>query len=343
MQVIVNAPPELAPVPSGEKKEMLGISREGNKVFVRINSSSLSLLQECPRKTYYSLVKGYRSNVESSATLYGSAIHAALETFYLGSREERVLPPDFQKQCDLMGAGATPSDGESKYLVLRAMRSFLDKALPLAALPSSDKRSHATGVWTLQHYFQNYIEDPFSIHADSEGKFVERRLEADVFDSPELRITLFETIDCILINDQTKAIFVCDHKTSSVIGEQFYNRLKPNHQYSAYILLAKENGIDTDKFLVNCIQVKPKPLTKRGSPPHFPRQVTVRSDDDLAEFTASLAYYVKQFVALSEEPESSWPMSQVNACSMYNGCQYLKVCGAPVSLRENILNAEYSL
>lgn len=330
----------------GKAKEMLSVSVTPDGVTtVKINSSSLSILQECWRKSYYTLIRQLKSNVESPATLYGTAIHKALEVFYSGAKEERVLPPDFSKEIELMGAGAS-SLKETQSLPLRAVRAFLDTAAPLSALPSSDKRSLATGAWTLEHYFRTYINDPYVILRDSEGKpYVEKILECEVYSEEKLRIILFGTVDCILRNEENGTVLVTDHKTSSVVGEQFYARLKPNHQYTGYLLLAQRVlKLETHGFLVNCIQVKPRPVTSRGQPPHFPRQVTTRSEEDITEFISTLTYYVKQFLHLRSlgEHEENFPLSQVGACSSYNGCQFLKVCGAPHSLRENILEAEYN-
>ena len=331
----------------GKPKEMLTVRTEADGTLnVKINSSSLSILQECWRKSYYSLVRQLKSNVEGPATLYGTAIHKALEVFYSGHKEERKLPDDFTKTVELMGAGAPASPLEEAALPLRAIRAFLDAAAPLSALPASDKRSHATGAWTLEHYFRTYVDDPYVILRDAAGAPMgEKIVECEVWREPGLAITLFGTIDCILRNEENGTVLVTDHKTSSVVGEQFYNRLKPNHQYTGYLVLAQRVlGLDTNAFMVNCIQVKAKPVTSRGTPPNFPRQVTTRSEEDIAEFIMTLRYYVRQFLELRAQGdgEEHFPLGHVSTCASYNGCQYLKVCGAPSILRENILEAEFN-
>jgi len=329
-------------------KEMLSVREDANGLHVKINSSSLSILQECWRKSYYTLVRQLKSNVEGHATLYGTAIHKALEVFYSGTKDERILPENFSKLTDLMGAGGPASPHEEAALPLRAIRAFLDTAAPLSSLPASDKRSLATGAWTLEHYFRTYINDPYVILRDEAGApMVEKVVECEVWREPGLTITLFGTIDCILRNEENGTVLVTDHKTSSVVGEQFYNRLLVNHQYSGYILLAQRVlGLDTQNFMVNAIQVKPRPVTARGTAPHFPRQVTVRTPEMLEEFIHTLRYSVKQFLVLRVQAEKdgiyAFPLGNVSACAAYNGCQFLKVCGAPRMLRENILDAEYN-
>lgn len=338
MKIEVDAAPALEKF-AAERKEMLSVRWEGECAHVRINSSSLAIMQECWKKAHFVLERGLQAKLESAATLYGTAIHKALEVFYSGKTEERMLPPNFERTVDLMGAGSTV-ESELDYLVLRAIRAFLQTASPLAQLPDSNKRSLATGAWTLMHYFKSYIDDVYVIYSRDGVPYVEKKCEALVVSQPNLTITLFGTIDCILHNPQNNTVLITDHKTSSVVGEQFYSRLKPNHQYTAYVLLAERAlGIQTDKFLVNAIQVKPKPVTARGQPPHFPRQVTTRSAEDIEVFLRTLTYYVRDY--LRNQRETFWPLGQVSACSAYNGCQFQKICANPNSLSENIISAEF--
>ena len=344
MKIELAESPDIARFES-ERKEMLSVREENGVTHVRINSSSLSLMQECWRKSFLVLEAALQAKVESAATLYGTASHKALEVFYSAPRIERVLPPGFEKTVDLMGAGIQV-EGEENFLVLRAIRAFLNTAQPLAAFPASNKRSLSTGAWTLLHYFKSYIDDPYEIMFIDGIPLTEKKCEALVIDEPNLKVTLFGTIDCILRNPLNNTILITDHKTSSVVGEQFYNRLHVNHQYSCYVLLAqKALGIQTDKFLVNCIQVKVRPTTSRGQPPHFPRQVTVRSDEALEDFLFALSHNVRQYLTLREASKTrgadAFPLGHVGSCAAYNGCQFLRVCGAPKAIRNNILTSEF--
>lgn len=325
-------------IPRSSVKEMLSVSQDGGRTHVRINSSSLSVIQTCARKSWYVLERRLRASSEAPATLFGSAIHSALEVFYSAPREERRIPKDFRKRSDMI-----PSEqGIIEYgeLLFRAIARFCDKAAPLRNLPDSDKRSLTGGVWLLQNYFETYIDDPFAVLCDAAGPITERTVEAELYEDPKLKITLFGTIDVVLENQQTGVILPADHKTSSVVGNDFYNRLKPNHQYTGYLYLAqKVLGLKTDSFLINCLQVKPKPVTARGGPPHFPRQVTTRSPEDMEEFKDSVVAAVSNY--LLWRGTGIWPIGCVDNCTHYGGCNFLDVCGAPKSIRENIISAKF--
>jgi len=324
-------------IPKAAPKEMLSISQCGGKTKVRVNYSSLSIMQTCARKSYYFFEREFRSEHDSAATCFGGAIHKALEVFYTAPRSERNIPPKFNEYSDLMAFG-TPAPSE--HFLYRAVEAFAKAASPLSALPDSDKRSISTGIWLLQNYFRTYIDDPFEVLVDEHGPIVERTCSRIIHEDDSLIIELFGTIDVILKNVLTNVVLPCDHKTSSIVGNDFYNRLKPNHQYTGYFWLAKEClGIEGDGFLVNCLQVKARPLTARGSPPNFPRQVTSRSDHDVEEFKDALIDAVNTHLA--RKKSGKWPLSDVNSCSFYGGCTYLEVCSSPHEVREAILRNKY--
>jgi len=331
-------------IEKGPTKEMLSVRSDSvGKYYVRINSSSLSVIQTCARKSQYALSWGLKSKTQSPATLFGSAIHKALECFYSLPREMRILPRDFAKQTDLLiPQGAEAAKLAASHPLYACIDAFLCKALPLRVLPDSDKRSLSAGVWSLTHYFTTYVDDPFVVRTDASGPITERFCEAVLHDSDELQITYFGTIDCVLENSHSGVVLPCDHKTTSILGSDFYTRLNPNAQYSGYIFLAQQClGIETDSFLVNALQVKPRPTTARGTPPNFVRQVTKRTPDDIAEFKESVVHSVRSY--LSSLINNTWPLGDVNACSMYGGCTFHNICSAPRSLRSDVISATYEV
>lgn len=332
---VTQVPPRIA---RKDNKEMLSVWQESGKTHVKINYSSLSIIQTCARKAYYSLDQGLVSEYDSPAVVFGSAIHAALERFYKEPRGNRSIPRDFVETSDLMAHGH--DDPEQTHFLYDCIREFLKAAEPLSALPPTDKRSLPNGVWILQEYFNTYIDDPFEVYMDKDGPVTERRCEATLYEDDELKIILFGTVDVILQNMQTNVVLAADHKTSSMVGQDFYNRLKPNHQYTGYMWLAQEClGIKGNGFMVNCIQVKPRPKTARGAAPHFPRQVTSRSEEDIQEFKDAVVSGVQDFLRWKQTDR--WPIGSVDSCAFWGGCQYLEVCGAPHKVRDAIIENKF--
>lgn len=331
---------EVAPRIQREKvKEMLTITKDGDVTVVRINSSSLGIILSCLRKSWYVLERGLKSQSESTALLFGIAIHKAMEVFYSHPRAERNIPPRFNEISNLMAFGeAAPSD----HFLYKAIAAFVEAAAPLSYLPDSDKRSPSTGVWLLQHYFATYINDQYVVATDENGPIVERTGEVVLHEEPGLRIVLFGTIDVVLKNLADGRLLPADHKTTSTLGSDFFNRLKPNHQYTGYLLIARDGlKLPVHEFLVNGIQVKERPKTARGSNPSFTRQATTRSEQDITEFKQVVVHAVKTY--LNCKTSEVWPLGHVDACTHYGGCQFLEVCSAPSQLRENILEAKFKV
>lgn len=317
---------------------MLRVERDGNQSFVRINSSSLSILQTCPRKSQYLLKEKLKGKSGSPPLIFGNAIHKALEVFYKQPHSERTpIPRDFEEIAQTIAHGYEPP---FQHFLFDAVKAFVAAADPLRMLPDTDKRSLSSGIWTLCKYFGIYINDQYVTFQDEAGPVTERKFTTTIVDTPTLKIELFGTIDFILQNLATKELLPGDHKTSSQMGNDFLNRIKPNHQYTGYVVgVQRVLGLDTEKFLVNGIQVKPKPLTARGGPPHFTRQITTRTSEDIAEFIAVVQGAVENY--LRWESANVWPLGNVDSCAMWAGCQFLEVCSAPNALRQNILSAKY--
>lgn len=319
----------------------VGVDPATGKTLVRINSSSLALVQECLRKSRYSLFEGWRAGAEAPATLFGRAIHKALEVFYRGEPDERVLPKFEHLEMMAFGHAPPPSNND---LIYRSVDAFIQTAQPLKDLPESDKRSLQNGVWILNEYFKKFIDDPYVAHIDEQGPFVEREFTLRFHEDPTLIVDVFGTIDFAFRHTSSGEIILGDHKTSSSLtyGESsYFDRDKPNHQYTLYMLGAKRVfGIETESFMVNVVEVKARPKTARGSAPSFPRQITKRTEEDFDEVREVVMKGVMDY--LQAYGTNTWPMGNVDVCNKYGGCQFKRVCASPKSMRETILKNQFT-
>jgi hypothetical protein len=328
-------------LPRVAPKEMLSHRVLPNgKTYTKVNSSSLGLSQECLRKAQYVIGEGWRSNAESPATLFGSAIHKALEIYYRGDREDRVLPR--MEHLEMMAYGHKPPPTNND-LIYRAVQGFIDVAQPLSLLPAGDKRSIPNGIWILGDYFKTYQDDPYVAYVDKDGPFIERKFTYRLHEDPQQIIDVFGTIDFVFRNVITGELIAGDHKTSSSLSfgdSSYFDRDRPNHQYTTYMLGAKRVfGLDVENFMVNVIQVKPKPKTARGSGASFPRQLTKRTEEDFEELKE--VYLKAAFDWRIAVETGVYPMGGVDACNKYGGCQFKQVCASPKAMRETILRNKF--
>lgn len=317
-----------------EAKEMLSYSNDGNKVSIKINYSSLSLIYECMRKTDYTLNQKLKSEHEPEALTFGSSIHKALEHWYQLPVSSRLLTSksDLEQAEQLSFRHGLEQDyGLSP---LESLRQFMINSHNLMGLADTDKRSVVNGVKILLAYFKHYANDALVVVRDDKGPLIERKFSYPLLRSDSLDIDYFGTIDVVLRNEQTGLILVTDHKTTASLGQQFYSRLKPNHQYTGYILGAREIlGLDTNLFMVNGIQVA---KTKH----EFARQVTERTEEDFQELR--FAVYQAAHMYMYAKQMNVWPQNAPNPCSNYGSCSYIDVCSVPNKLKESVIDAKWS-
>ncbi|NCX93435.1 MAG: hypothetical protein EBX40_02020, partial [Gammaproteobacteria bacterium] len=137
----------------------------------QINNSSLDLIQTCYRKAHYTFTNpGIETG--SEATAFGSAIHKALEAYYMAPRASRT--------ADLM-------------------KGAFDRAVEASSIKlpqEGEARSIKSGHIILDAYHQTYGDDSFEIYSDSEGPFVERSFNVQVMSN----IHFFGQVDLVLKN-----------------------------------------------------------------------------------------------------------------------------------------------
>ncbi len=173
---------------------------------------------------------------------------------------------------------------------LRAINEFVGNMGDLTHLPHDDKRGLQNGIKILNLYFDEYLDDPFEIlnhpeHGLMTEKNGEMLIYQHMFHDKTIEIWFHFQIDAIFQNTDTKIILTVDHKTTSSLGSDFYNRIKPNFQYIGYTYATRKHfGIAANAFMVNGIQIA---KTKQA----FARQVIHVTDDDIAEFKQALLFY----------------------------------------------------
>lgn len=324
--------PQVVP---NDKKEMISYEFKDGKHHISINYSSVSLINTCMRKTHYLLQRDLRTSGDSPALVIGKSIHKGLEHWYTFPKSMRKELTRAQKErAEVLAHAASDSllQDEQDTLELEAVRQFLLSMKPLWGM-QGDKRSPDNGVKILLDYFKTYKNDPYKIHIDERGPVVERNLRTLLHEDPETVVTYHGTVDAIFVNEETDELFCVDHKTTSSLGADFMNRIKPNHQYTGYVWLSREClKLPAKTFIVNGIQVA---KTKTS----FLRQMTDRTEEDFHEMKLSTLFAVANYLDALET--NFFPQNSPDSCGLWGGCQYLEICGAPTKLRENIINYQY--
>lgn len=278
-----------------------------NEKTIYINASSVDVIQSCLRKSHYLIERNLkRSGDESEAQLFGSAIHAGLAVFYGCDPGSRVL-------SDVLDA-------------FMAYESRLQGA-------AGTKRSVENGRKILEEYFKIYAADPWVSYVDASGPFVERSFEVPFGRVGNTRVVAFGAIDAILKNTETGELVVCDHKTTSTLGSQFYQQVKPRTQFGLYSWAARAMGIPTKSVMMNGIQVaKTKTEFARVFADYGPEE-----DNELR-----LTIYDAATKYMSAVGSQIFPMS-TSQCSSWGGCQYHEICSAKAAQREYVIQSIYGV
>jgi hypothetical protein len=272
---------------------------------IYINASSASVIQECMRKAHYLLERDLRSSFdESEAQIFGTAIHAGLAKLYSNPPGSRVL-----------------SD------VLDAFSAYENRLVQA----EGTKRSAANGRKILEEYFKVYKEDPWIGYTDSSGAFIERPFEIQFGETAGYQVVVFGTIDAILQNVETGELVVCDHKTTSTLGTNFYQQVKPRLQFALYAWAMRSSLLPIRSVMMNGIQVA---KTKQ----EFARVFADYGPDEDAELRMTIYDVVNRY--LTAVSTQTWPMSTSN-CAQWGGCQYHEICSAKAAQREYVIQSNY--
>ena len=143
---------------------MLSIARENEEYQVKINFSSLDLINTCPRKAYYSLFRNLKQKDESEPLVFGKAVHAALEAWYVSPPETRHIPTKPTDKASLaINAGICEDKSfintvNEKFITFASAFYNFGKAMrPLRNLDPTNKRSKENGIKIINNYFQKFL------------------------------------------------------------------------------------------------------------------------------------------------------------------------------------------
>lgn len=257
-----------------------------------------------------------------------------MEHWYTLPKELRLLSED-TKTKNLLNAYSQyheleePQEGALESI----RRSILKMQEKNITLEETDKRSVHNGIKILKGYAKHYANDGLKIYTDSLGPFIERKFSFIIYEDTQIQIEFFGTIDAGLINEETGTIFIADHKTTAALGVEFFNRLKPNSQYTGYVMAAQRCfGIQTETFMINALQVA---KTKQ----EYARQFTSRTEEDFEELILSVTTTVG--IWLKYLYTERFPMGPVATCSSYGGCTFLDVCSVPRSIQKNVIQSKF--
>lgn len=304
---------------------------EGTMIPFAFDSTSLGTFMDCPRKFYYSQVRGLRRKWKAAPITFGSAFHKALETYELERGKGLTLD---QALAPALHAAREDSVGMEEH------KSRTPEAL----------------MRSVEAYIRHHEGEQMETLTTQEGKpAVELHFKASLGNAitflPEQEVLYCGYIDRVVRFQGTP--FVLDHKTTgmSISTEKgsasYFGAFTPDMQMTGYVWASREAyGFPVRGVIVDAMQVA-KTKTE------FARQIINRTPAQIDEWRAGVTYWVRLaatsgMVATQVgdnlgEQAKAYPMNQRHCHSRYGACTFAGVCGRDPSVREAFINTDFGV
>jgi len=290
-----------------------------NGVQVFWDATSLDLAQSCPRKYYYSMIRGIRPKELSVHLIFGGIYASALEHFYKHRAEGKTI------------------NEALRLVVHEALVSSWDFETGFPKAFNDPKKTRAALIRTIIWYVEQFADetsDGLRTYHLHDGK-----------PAVELSFSLEIAADIVYCGHLDRVVqmgeelYVMDQKTTGgTVGPYYFNGFSPSNQMSGYsfagqiILKSPVRGviIDAAQIAVNYTR--------------FERGVTSRSKDQLEEWYQATIQSINAFQAQVEgspDAESTYPQNPT-ACGNYGGCAFRILCSRSPKVRENFIQSDFT-
>ena len=279
------------------------------------DSTSLSVLKECPRKYQYSILEGWQPRRLSVHLTFGLHYHSALERY------------------DHLRVSGLDHEEALHSAIAWLLEATWDKAMGRPWISDHREKNRLTLVRTVVWYLDQFQDDPMVTVRLASGKpAVELSFRMELgFGYEGQPFMLCGHMDRVAsLGDQT---WVLDRKTTgTTINADFFSKFSPDNQFSAYMFAAKVMySLPVNGLIVDGAQVA-------GTFSRFLRGPVYRSDDQLDEWHKDTMIWIAH--ATQYALDGYWPQND-KSCGLYGGCQFRHVCARPASTRQTWLEAEF--
>jgi len=252
-----------------------------------LDSSKMKCYLECPRKFYWRYVRHLVPQKDETPLTFGSAIHEALYTWY-----------------DMQLDGYSKEEAMEEALH-RFHSNWTDQ-------PYDDKRTHEKGDKLLKGYFKKYPEEPFTFLTPPETAFKIKFY--DYF--------LIGRFDGVI--NHNGMVMPLDHKTSTRMGNYYFNRFRPDLQMTKYCWVARKIaqklGLNEE---IHGAYINVLYFTKTKM--NYVRQIVSREQWEIDQFTRIALHIMDEINAKSVDRMEDW-FPNWTSCTKWGSCTYRDLC-----------------
>jgi RecB family exonuclease len=315
------------------------------------DSTSLGWLKRCPRLYYYQMILGFQPSGKRDPLEFGILYHSSLEVY------DKLRADGFDHKPAQFAAVRYALDNSVEHFAIKTcgncgLQNSEDADFCKACsddLPEEpsrgwepktglldNRRTREILVRSIVWYTEEYKNDQYEVIVLRNGnKAVELsfRFGTGIGTADGEEFFLSGHMDRVVRYKPDDSIWVMDRKTTgSTLYSSFFDGFSPHNQMSIYTLASKlVFDVPAQGVIIEGVQLAVGFCRfDRGSAP--------RNPDQLDEFYNDLTMWL----GLAEQfaTQNHWPMNE-EACGMYGGCPFRKVCSKSPSVREKYLEADF--
>ena len=316
-------------LPAVAKRPLLERLDSSHDFVLKLDNSTLSYLQTCPRSAeYYAIHR--RQRPDRAPLIFGGAMHAALEVIYrdgydaYAKAHKAMLDYFAAHPYNTAGEWRTPAyciEAFNKYV---SDYSIMDTITPLS--PSWVEKAFALNIG---HFAINSTL-PFT-YAQLTDEDSDEPMHIDT-----LHLQWSGKID-IVHRDEDGHLFVVDHKTTSIGGTTFFEDFKLAQQTHGYMWAAQEIlGEPFAGFILNALIIR-KP-TKTGVGMEFTREQHYYTQESIDEWKSDTLTTIETFIHYMLN--GYYPKATAWCMGKYGKCPYFDVCTLPANQRALMLSTD---
>jgi hypothetical protein len=275
------------------------------------DATSITTAMTCPRKYYYSMIRGIEPLNTSVHLIFGGLYASALEHFYKYRAEGASLDDALFRIVKETLLASWPETGPIQFDHPAKTRFGLIRSL----------------IWYVDQFGAESTDGIQTVHLDNGKPAVELSFSFEVSDD----IIFCGHLDRVVT--YAGQTFVMDQKTTGgTIGPYFFDGFKPDNQMSMYTLAGQIIMRSPVKgVLIDGAQIAVG-FTR------FERGFTYRTASELEEWRESALHVVN--LTRSYTTLNKFPMN-LTACGNYGGCPFKRICSAPPEHRNSVILSEY--
>jgi CRISPR/Cas system-associated exonuclease Cas4 (RecB family) len=291
-------------------------------VQIAWDATSIELYQTCPRKYYYTMIRGVQPKRKSVHLIFGGIYASALEHFY----KHRAKGDDIQTALRKVVHEAMIESWDHHLDEDGERVPETGNAVVFEDAKKTRPNLIRTLVWYIEQFAIESEDGMMTYHLQNGAPAVELSFTLDVED-----FLLCGHLDRVV--SMGDSLYVMDQKTTGgTIGTYYFDTFSPNTQMSLYswagqaILHSPVTGviIDAAQIAVNWTR--------------FERGITTRSKSQLEEWFQSAKHHIH--AAQHSSRTDFWPMNTAS-CGNYGGCPFRSLCSRSPQVRENYLKSDY--